>query len=65
MRSTSFYPKVKMELEKAKQILNTQKEEKYSDDEVKETLKLLSVLADVLVNNWLKEKRNEKSHNIC
>lgn len=54
-----------MELEKAKQILNTQKEEKYSDDEVKETLKLLSVLADVLVNNWLKEKRNEKCHNIC
>lgn len=54
-----------MEFEKAKQILNATKEKKYTDEQVNETIKLLAVLAEVFVNNWLKEKSNEKCNNLC
>jgi hypothetical protein len=48
-----------MEFEKAKQILNTEKNKKFTDDDVNEILKLLTVLAKVSINNLLKNRNNE------
>jgi len=48
-----------MEFEKAKQILNCEKEENYTDDEIKQILEFLSVLAKVSIDNLLKRKNDE------
>ena len=53
-----------MEFEKAKQILNTESEIKYTDEEVIEILKLLNVFKEVMINNLLKEKADEKCNSI-
>jgi hypothetical protein len=49
-----------MEFEKAKQILNTESEKKYTDPEIIEIMQMLEVFADVWVNNLLKSTKNEK-----
>ena len=49
-----------MEFEKAKQILNKDREKKFTDKEISEILKLLTVLAEVVVKNILKESREKK-----
>ncbi len=53
-----------MEFEKAKQILNKDREKKYTDEEVSEILKLLTVLAEVMIKNLLKEKADEKCNSV-
>jgi hypothetical protein len=50
-----------MELKKAKQILNKNKGEKYTDEQIIEILKLLDVLVEISVNNFLKSL--DKIHN--
>lgn len=45
-----------MEFEKAREILNKDK-----DEEVSEILKLLTILADVTVKNILRESREKKT----
>jgi hypothetical protein len=56
---------VKMEFEKVKQILNTESENKYSDQEIIEIMQMLEVFADVWVNNLLKSIKNEKCNSLC
>jgi hypothetical protein len=46
-----------MEFEKAKQILNTESEKKFTDQEIIEIMQMLEVFADVWVNNLLKSKK--------
>ena len=46
-----------MEFEKAKEILNQDKDYQYTDEEVSEILKLLTVFVDVTVKNILRESR--------
>lgn len=53
-----------MEFEKAKQILNTESENKFTNEEVSEILKLLTVFTEVTVNNLLNKKANEKCNSI-
>ena len=53
-----------MEFEKAKQILNTESEKKYTDEEVSEILKLLTVFAEVTVKNLLKKRADEKCNSV-
>jgi hypothetical protein len=53
-----------MEFEKAKQILNTESEKKYTDEEVSEILKLLTVFTEVTVNNLLNKKADEKCNSV-
>lgn len=53
-----------MEFEKAKQILNSESEKKYTDEEVSEILKLLTVFAEVTVNNLLKKRADEKCNSV-
>jgi len=54
-----------MEFEKAKQILNTESEKKFTDQEIIEIMQMLEVFADVWVNNLIKSKKNEKCNSIC
>jgi hypothetical protein len=53
-----------MEFEKAKQILNTESEKKFTDQEIIEIMQMLEVFADVWVNNLLKSKKNEKCNSL-
>ena len=50
-----------MEFERAKEILNQDKDYQYTDEEVSEILKLLTVFADVTVKNILRESREKKT----
>jgi hypothetical protein len=52
-----------MEFERAKEILNQYKGYQYTDEEVSEILKLLTVFADVTVKNILRESREKKTLN--
>jgi hypothetical protein len=54
-----------MEFEKAKQILNTESEKKYTDQEIIEIMQMLEVFAGVWVNNLLKSSKNEKCNSLC
>ncbi len=54
-----------MEFEKAKQILNTETEKKFTDQEIIEIMQMLEVFADVWVNNLIKSKKNEKCNSLC
>jgi hypothetical protein len=54
-----------MEFEKAKQILNTESENKYTAQEIIEIMQILEVFADVWVNNLLKSTKNEKCNSLC
>jgi hypothetical protein len=47
-----------MELERAKQILKQEKAEDYTDDEINEILKFLSILARVSIDNLLKSNKD-------
>ena len=47
-----------MELEKAKQILKEAKAKQYSDDEISELLKFLTILANISIDN-LKKTTND------
>ena len=58
-------PRVKMEFEKVKQILNTESENKFTDQEIIEIMQMLEVFADVWVNNLLKSTKNEKCNSLC
>ena len=58
-------PRGKMEFEKVKQILNTESENKYTDQEIIEIMQILEVFADVWVNNLLKSTKNEKCNSLC
>jgi hypothetical protein len=53
-----------MEFEKAKQILNTESEKKYTDQEVSEILKLLNVFTEVMIINLLNKKADEKCNSV-
>ena len=55
---------VQMELEKAKQILKEAKAKQYTDDEIQEMLKFLNVFKEVMINNLLKEKADEKCNSV-
>ena len=46
-----------MEFEKAKQILNNEKVNKYTDKEINEIIKTLNVFAEVWISNVLKTKK--------
>ena len=52
-----------MEFEKAKQILNANKSKKYSDDEIKEIIKLLEVFMVISINNLIR-KKDDKCNSI-
>lgn len=54
-----------MEFEKAKQILNTESEKKYTDQEIIEIMQMLEVFADVWAKNLLKSTKNEKCNSLC
>lgn len=47
-----------MELEKAKQILKEAKAKQYTDDEIQEILKFLTILAKVSIDNLLKNNKD-------
>lgn len=47
-----------MELEKAKQILKEAKAKQYTDDEIKEILNFLNVLAKISIDNLLKTNKD-------
>lgn len=47
-----------MELEKAKQILKEAKAKQYTDEEINEILKFLTILAKVSIDNHLKKIKN-------
>jgi hypothetical protein len=49
-----------MEFEKAKKILNTESDKKYTDQEIIEIMQILEVFADVWVKNLLNSTKNEK-----
>jgi hypothetical protein len=46
-----------MELKKAKQILNKNRDKKLTDEQVIEILKFVELLADISVNNFLKSMK--------
>ena len=54
-----------MEFEKAKQILNREKSNKYTDNEIKEIIQILGVFADIWISNELKTIKNEKCNSLC
>ena len=54
-----------MEFEKAKQILNNEKVNKYTDNEINEIIQTLNVFAEVWISNVLKTKKNEKCNSLC
>ena len=58
-------PRGKMEFEKVKQILNTESENTFTDQEIIEIMQMLEVFADVWVNNLLKSTKNEKCNSLC
>jgi len=58
-------PRGKMEFEKVKQILNTESENKFTDQEIIEIMQMLEVFADVWANNLLKSTKNEKCNSLC
>ena len=60
-----FAHRGKMEFEKVKQILNTESEKKFTDQEITEIMQMLEVFADVWVNNLLKSTKNEKCNSLC
>lgn len=47
----------RMEFEKAKQILNNEKVNKYTDQEIKEIVQILDVFVDVWITNGLKKEK--------
>jgi hypothetical protein len=49
---------VQMELEKARQILKEAEAKQYTDDEIMEILKFLTVLARISIDNILKNNKN-------
>lgn len=49
-----------MEFERAKEILNQDRENKYTDEEISEILNFLTILAEVAVKNILRESREKK-----
>ena len=49
-----------MEFERAKEILNQDRENKYTDEEISEILNFLTILAEVAVKNILRESRKKK-----
>lgn len=53
-----------MEFEKAKKILNKKSDKKYTDKEIVEILKLLNVFAEIMINNLLKKKADEKCNSV-
>lgn len=53
-----------MEFEKAKQILNTESEKKYTDQEISEILKLLTIFTEVMISNLLNKKADEKCNSV-
>lgn len=48
-----------MEIEKAKQILNEQKEIEYTDEDIKQLLDFLHVLANISIDNLLKKNTDD------
>ena len=50
-----------MEFERAKEILNQDRENKYTDEEISEILNFLTILAEVAVKNILRESREKKT----
>ena len=54
-----------MEFEKVKQILNTESENTFTDQEIIEIMQMLEVFSDVWVNNLLKSTKNEKCNSLC
>lgn len=48
-----------MELEKAKQILNAQNSKQYTDEEIIQMVEFLTILANVSINNLLKNNKDE------
>ena len=54
-----------MDFNKAKTILNSNKEVIYKDKEIKEILKVLENLKIVFINNQIKSKNNEKRNHLC
>ena len=54
-----------MEFEKAKQILNREKTNKYTDKEIREIIQILGIFADVWITNELKTIKNEKCNSLC
>lgn len=51
-----------MELKKAKQILNKDRDKKFTDEEIIEIMKFIKVLAEVSVKNFLKSMKNKKNN---
>ena len=54
-----------MQFEKAKQILNQNKEKNYTDEEIVQIIQLLEVFKDVWITNLLKLTENEKCDSLC
>ena len=54
-----------MDFNKAKTILNSNKEVVYTDKQIKEILKVLENLKIVFINNQIKSKHNEKRNHLC
>ncbi len=48
-----------MELEKAKQILNTSNDLNLMDKEITQLIYFFEVIAQITINNVLKERKNE------
>ena len=48
-----------MEIEKAKQILNEQKEIEYTDEDIKQLLDFFHVLANISIDNLLKKNTDD------
>ena len=48
-----------MELEKAKQILNTSNDLNLTDKEITQLIYFFEVIAQITINNVLKERKNE------
>jgi hypothetical protein len=48
-----------MELKKVKQILNEAKAKQYTDYEIEEILKFLTILAKVYINTLVKKNKDE------
>lgn len=54
-----------MELEKAKQILNTSNDLNLTDKEITQLIYFLEVIAQIAINNVLKERKNEQRTTLC
>jgi hypothetical protein len=51
-----------MELKKAKQIINKDRDDKFTDEEVIEIMKFIEVFADISVINFLKSINESNNH---